>query len=154
MSSGVTLEGMLEINNALEQFEHKLRKKIMKQAAGKVAAEMRKDLRRSAPKGLTGNLKKSASSGSKVLRKKNTIWGGAWFSTKGNKKGSHAPLIEYGTDERFVQNYRGHEGVEVSVGKITGKPIAKPVFKRHKGKQIKTFERFIGAAIKKVKSVN
>lgn len=154
LSSGVTLAGMVDINNALEQFEHKVRKKILKQAAGKAAAEIRKDARMATPKGETGNLRKSVTSGARVLRKKNTVWGGVWWSVKGNKKGYHANWHEYGTSDRTVENYRGHQGVSVSVGKITPRAFSKPTFKKHKGRQIETFEHYLEKAIEKIKSAN
>lgn len=39
------------------------------------------------------------------------------------KPAYHAHLIEYGTDERFVKNYLGTKGKEVSVGKMPERPF-------------------------------
>ena len=153
-ASGVKMLGLEEINAALEQFEHKTRKKVLKKAMTNVAADIRKRVRKATPKGETGNLRKSVTSGSRILRKKETIWGGVWYSVKGNKKGYHANWIEYGTGERFVENYRGNEGVEVSVGAITGERLITKVYKRSMGKQVRTFEQFLKKHIDKVKSVN
>ena len=153
MSEGVKILGMEKVNKALEQFEHEIRKKILKKAMAKASADIRKQVRGATPKGKTGNLRKSVTSGSRVLRN-NVIWGGVFYSRKGKKKGFHANWIEYGTAERWVQNYRGHDGVEVSVGKISGTTMATRVFRKTKGKQIKTFEQHVAAAIAKQKSVN
>ncbi len=40
----------------------------------------------------------------------------------------HAHLLEFGTQLRTVKNYRGHEGVEVSSGKIEPRPFLVPTF--------------------------
>ena len=47
------------------------------------------------------------------------------------KPAQHAHLIEFGTDERFVKNYRGHKGVYKSVGRMKNdKPVFRPVVLR------------------------
>lgn len=152
--SGVTMLGMDEINAALKSFEHKTRKKVLKKAMANAAADIRKRVRGATPKGKTGNLRKSVTSGSRILRKNETIWGGVWYSVKGKKKGFHANWIEYGTNERWVQNYRGHDGVAVSVGSIKGERLITKVYKQSMGKQVKTFEQFLKKHIDKVKSAN
>lgn len=44
------------------------------------------------------------------------------------KPAQHAHLIEFGTDERFVKNYRGQKGVYKSVGRMKDdKPVFRPV---------------------------
>lgn len=46
------------------------------------------------------------------------------------KPAYHAHLIEFGTDIRFVKNYRGTKGLKHSVGRIKADPILEPVMKR------------------------
>lgn len=47
------------------------------------------------------------------------------------KPAQHAHLVEFGTDERFVKNYRGHKGISKSVGKMPkDKPVFRPVVRR------------------------
>jgi hypothetical protein len=48
----------------------------------------------------------------------------------------HAHLIEFGTDERFVQNYMGNVGQIKDVGKIKKNPILSPVINSTKDKII------------------
>jgi hypothetical protein len=153
MSDGVQILGMPEVNKALKQFEHKVRKKVLKKAMAKASADIRKQVRAATPKGSTGNLRKSVTSGSRIL-KNNVIWGGVFFSRKGKKKGFHANWIEYGTAERWVENYRGHDGVSVSVGKISGESMATRMFRKTKGKQVKTFEKYVTEAVQKQQSAN
>lgn len=40
----------------------------------------------------------------------------------------HAHLIEFGTDERFIKNYHGKQGVVVSSGRMPKRPLLQPVF--------------------------
>ena len=45
----------------------------------------------------------------------------------------HAHLLEFGTKERTVKNYRGKAGRAVKVGKVTAKPFFAPTFEREAG---------------------
>lgn len=45
----------------------------------------------------------------------------------------HAHLLEFGTKERTVKNYRGKSGRAVKVGKVTAKPFFAPTFEREAG---------------------
>lgn len=45
----------------------------------------------------------------------------------------HAHLLEFGTKERTVKNYRGKSGRAVKVGKVTAKPFFAPAFEREAG---------------------
>jgi len=154
MTDGITLTGLEDVNSALEGFEKKIRKKVLKKAMGKSAADIRKVVKTHTPKGATKNLFKSVTSKVWIIARKNLVKGAVFYSQVGNKKGSHANWIEYGTNERFVKNYRGHEGVSVSVGSITGQGNALRVFKTSSGKQISTFKKFLIAAIEAEKAKN
>jgi len=45
----------------------------------------------------------------------------------------HAHLIEFGTDQRFVKNYRGKPGVRKGVGRMEKRPILQPVLESEAG---------------------
>lgn len=45
----------------------------------------------------------------------------------------HAHLLEFGTKDRIVKNYRGRKGVKVNVGRVKARPFVEPVFEREAG---------------------
>lgn len=51
-----------------------------------------------------------------------------------HKPAQHAHLLEFGTDQRFVKNYMGKDGVVVSSGAAEPKPFFRPLLQREKGK--------------------
>jgi hypothetical protein len=45
----------------------------------------------------------------------------------------HGHMLEFGTDQRFVKNYRGKENVAVEVGHVKPKPFVLPTFEEQNG---------------------
>lgn len=102
----------------LKQLPGETRKKVLTQALRKGALAVKKIMKAEAPKGPTGNLKKS------IVIKKMKGKGIAYVVRPSYaKSGSAAHLVEYGTGQRTVANYFGHKGVEVDVGFVAANPF-------------------------------
>ncbi len=94
----------------------------MEKAGDMLINEMKSELNRLGIKKQTGNLIK----GLKKKRQDASVLVGAMAPAY------HAHFIEFGTSERFVQNYRGHKGVVKFVGAVKATPFILPTFERKK----------------------
>ena len=145
--------GVKGIQDALLKFEKRDLKKVIKRAMTRTVAEFRKPARRKTPKD-TGRLRKSITSNAKLKTEWHVLKGAVFASRKKPKIGHHGILVERGTSNRVVQNFRGKEGVAVKVGSTKAQPFMKPAFDQNKSKGIKIFRREIGRAIRHVKAKN
>lgn len=103
-----------KINKDLEKQEKLSREQAGKYSSGKIKEEVLRKFGQ-------GDLYKGSGALQK-LRYKTRV---------GFKKPAyHAHLVEYGTDERFINNYRGKKGVKVSSGKMPKNPFFDELLER------------------------
>ena len=157
------VSGLKEIDKALRKFEKKVGKKVIKKAMTKTTAMFRKEVRRRTPKGKTGNLRKSVTSKVKRFgsRKTPMLLGSVYYSREKGKKGFHAHLLELGTGQRTINDYRGlkKRGYRIrarrqKVGSIKPVGMAKDGFEAGTPKALRTWRRALIKEIKKVRAEN
>lgn len=68
----------------------------------------------------------------------------------GGKTAPHAHLVEFGTAERTVKNYFGHQGVEVNVGAAPAKPFFYPAYRAYKKRVTSRASRAVKKAAREV----
>ena len=162
MTAGA-ISGVEAIDKALKEFEKKVSRKVIKSAMTKTAAMFRKEVRKRTPKGKTGNLRKSVTS--KVKRfgsfKTPMLLGSVYYSREKGKKGFHAHLLELGTEERIIKDFRGlkksgyrKRAKRQSVGRIKPTKMAATGFEVGTPKALRTWRRALVKQLRKVKAVN
>ena len=110
--------------------------KTGEQRVMQAARHMRKAIVASAKatyKKRTGNLFKGVAAEGRGQRTGHNSAGKAYAIVGMTAPAYHAHLLERGTKERVVKNFRGHKGRAVKVGRVTAKPFFFPTFEREAG---------------------
>ena len=118
----IKIEGMAELEAQLKQLEKSLDPDKTEPILYDAAKDLAKVMRSNAPKGPTGNLKKSLRA-----RKLKRYAGGNAAAGAGvdRKKAPHAGFIEFGTGERQQKTGKG-------TGSVTAKPFIRPAWDANK----------------------
>ena len=114
-------------------------KKQLRSAMKKAIEPWRPEFRKAAPKGKTGNLRKSVQVISKFDRAYGFFAKVGYARSKG-KKGHHAMLVHDGTDDRFTKGgiYRG---------RVVGSRFAEPIANKIRTQGYHNFQLHVEAAI-------
>jgi len=145
MAEGLKIEGMDELLRKLSTLDKKSGKRVLRKSTRAASAIFLKAVRKAAPVGPTGNLKKSVGRQYKWNGRASTDVAktGPQFAKEGEEP--HGHLVELGTKERTVKNLYGRPGVSASTGKVAGKPWAEPAIEAVRS----TAEEASVAALKK-----
>ena len=154
-----SISGIAEVDRYLRRLERKINKKVMKKAMRKTVAAYRMAVRKRTPK-RTGILRKSVTTDVKIM-KRLFIKGRMYFGRKSGRSGWHAHLIESGTSNRIIKDYRGlkDKGYRIRsrrqpVGRVKAVHMAEEGLDSTTPKAIRIFQRALTAELRKIRSVN
>jgi hypothetical protein len=115
---GFQLVNSNEIKRDFAKLPDKLKPRVIRSAARKVASPIRRRARQLVPVGPTGNLRKSIKIGSSSKKRKGIsgVWVGPNYSRRGKYRGSHGHLVAFQSQPR--ETAKGQDR-----GVSTGRPI-------------------------------
>ncbi|UZS00265.1 HK97-gp10 family putative phage morphogenesis protein [Chondrinema litorale] len=143
MPKDFQIKGLENAQKLLKGLDGKFTKKVIENTFRKSAQPLVKKAKELAPKGPTGNLKKSIGIFvSKGSERKRNLKAGLWVGprVKGQSKGYHAHLVEFGTEDRTPKKGRflvfEYNGVLVFAKRTEGmkpNPFMRPAWEQTKG---------------------
>ncbi|MEN7549316.1 HK97-gp10 family putative phage morphogenesis protein [Rapidithrix thailandica] len=157
---GVKLKNWEQAKRMLKDMDNRMTKKVIEGTMRKAAKPLVRSAKSKAPKGDTGNLRKSIGTFvSKSSERKKNLKAGIWAGprTRGSHKGFHAHLIEFGTKKRkptkgeyLVFEVDGVLVFAKEVAPVKPQPFMQPAYQESKGQMEQVMFKEFGNEFQKV----